>query len=95
MARVRLTSDGSVADSAAEQVLLRVRQPFENHKGGQIAFHPKDGFLYIGMGDGGSANDPQKNSQNPATLLGKMVRMDIEGSDTPQPEIWSSGWRNP
>ena len=95
VARVRLTSDGSVADSAAEQVLLRVRQPFENHKGGQIAFHPKDGFLYIGMGDGGSANDPQKNSQNPATLLGKMVRMDTEGSDTPQPEIWSSGWRNP
>ena len=95
VARVRLTSDGSVADSAAEQVLLRVRQPFENHNGGQIAFHPKDGFLYIGMGDGGSANDPQKNSQNPATLLGKMVRMDTEGSDTPQPEIWSSGWRNP
>ena len=95
VARVRLTSDGSVADSAAEQVLLRVRQPFENHKGGQIAFHPKDGFLYVGMGDGGSANDPQKNSQNPATLLGKMVRMDTEGSDTPQPEIWSSGWRNP
>ena len=95
VARVRLTSDGNVADSTNEQVLLRVRQPFENHNGGQIAFHPKDGHLYIGMGDGGSANDPQKNSQNPATLLGKMVRMNTEGSDTPEPEIWSSGWRNP
>ena len=53
VARVRLTSDGNVADSTNEQVLLRVRQPFENHNGGQIAFHPKDGHLYIGMGDGG------------------------------------------
>jgi uncharacterized protein (TIGR03437 family) len=95
VARVRLTADENVADSANEQVVLRVRQPFTNHNGGQIAFHPKDGLLYVGMGDGGSANDPQKNSQNPATLLGKMVQLDTEGSQDPQPEIWSSGWRNP
>ena len=95
VARVRLTADENVADSANEQVVLRVRQPYANHNGGQIAFHPKDGLLYVGMGDGGSANDPQKLSQNPASLMGKMLRFDTEGSANPQPEIWSSGWRNP
>lgn len=95
VSRIRLTPDGNVADSSVEQVLFRIRQPFENHNGGQILFHPKDGHLYIGMGDGGAANDPQKLSQNPNSFFGKMLRLDTEGSENPQPEIWSSGWRNP
>ncbi|WP_299263217.1 PQQ-dependent sugar dehydrogenase [uncultured Psychrosphaera sp.] len=59
-----------------EKVILEIRQPYSNHNGGQIAFGP-DGFLYIGMGDGGSAGDPQGYSQNPQSLLGKMLRIDI------------------
>jgi glucose/arabinose dehydrogenase len=65
------------ADPASEQVLLRVTQPYGNHNGGQIAFGP-DGFLYIGMGDGGAAGDPQNYAQRPGELLGSMLRIDVE-----------------
>jgi len=68
-----------VADANSEEVLLRVRQPFSNHNGGQIQFSPADGFLYIGFGDGGSGNDPGDRASNPATLIGKMLRIDVEG----------------
>jgi glucose/arabinose dehydrogenase len=71
--------------------LLRVQQPFANHNGGHLTFGP-DGLLYIGLGDGGSAGDPQGNAQNPLSLLGKMLRMDV---DTGELEIYALGLRNP
>jgi len=96
-------------DSAGreEKILLRIDQPFPNHKGGQLAFGP-DGFLYIGMGDGGSGGDPLKNAQNPKVLLGKILRIDVN-HEAPYavppsnpfshgpgaPEIWAIGMRNP
>ncbi|VAX27293.1 hypothetical protein MNBD_NITROSPIRAE01-1933 [hydrothermal vent metagenome] len=60
-----------------EKVLLRISQPFRNHNGGDLAFGPK-GKLYIGMGDGGAGNDPQRNAQNLGSLLGKMLRIDVD-----------------
>ena len=77
VARYSLSADPDLADPDSEQVLLTIDQPFVNHNGGQLAFGP-DGYLYIGMGDGGSGGDPQNNAQNPATLLGKILRIDVE-----------------
>jgi len=92
VARYRITGD--IASAASEEVLLTIPQPFENHNGGCLQFSPRDGQLYIGMGDGGSGGDPQKNAQNPSSQLGKMLRMDVEnGARTAQ--IWASGLRNP
>jgi len=105
-----VSSDPDVADPASESVLLAVDQPFDNHNGGQLAFGP-DGNLYIGLGDGGSAGDPNGNGQNLSTLLGKLLRVNLNGahpygipSDNPfaatagpttRGEIWSFGLRNP
>jgi len=73
------SSNSDQAERNSELVLLEVAQPFSNHKGGQIAFGP-DGYFYIGLGDGGSAGDPQGNGQNRATLLGKILRIDVDSS---------------
>jgi uncharacterized protein (TIGR03437 family) len=108
VSRFRLASDNA-ADNNSEQILLTVPQPFSNHNGGQLQFGP-DGYLYIGLGDGGSANDPQNHGQNRRSLLGKMLRVDVESdltryqvpADNPfagnaeyAPEIWATGLRNP
>ena len=104
----RFNAAGDRADPASEVVLLRIEQPFANHNGGAMAFGP-DGYLYIGTGDGGSGGDPLGNSQSLNTLLGKILRLDIDGGepyaippDNPfagssevYPEIWAAGLRNP
>ncbi|NNE30591.1 MAG: T9SS type A sorting domain-containing protein [Saprospiraceae bacterium] len=69
--------DENVADPNSELKMLTIDQPFGNHNGGDLKFGP-DGYLYIGMGDGGSANDPGNRSQNPGLLLGKMLRIDVD-----------------
>jgi glucose/arabinose dehydrogenase len=66
------------ADSTSEKVMLEFSQPFDNHNGGQVAFGPNDGYLYIASGDGGSGGDPQGNGQNLRTLLGKILRIDVD-----------------
>ena len=99
---------GGVADAASEQVLLVISQPFANHNGGALRFG-LDGLLYIGMGDGGSANDPDGHAQDPRSLLGKILRIDVDRGAPyaiPQgnpyadgthgrPEVWALGLRNP
>jgi glucose/arabinose dehydrogenase len=101
-------ASGDTADPASERILLTIPQPFANHNGGMLAFDPA-GKLLIGMGDGGSEGDPQGNGQNRAALLGKILRIDVDGKrpyaippDNPfagskdtAPEIWDLGMRNP
>jgi glucose/arabinose dehydrogenase len=77
VARYHVTADPDVADPASEEIILTVDQPYANHNGGQLAFGP-DGYLYIGMGDGGSAGDPEEYAQDPSSLLGKLLRIDVE-----------------
>lgn len=111
VARYRVSADPDVADPTSGAVLLEVQQPFENHKGGQLAFGPDD-MLYVPLGDGGSAGDPGNRAQDLGVLHGKILRIDVDHtdpglayaipSDNPfvgtagaRGEIWARGLRNP
>jgi len=101
------SADPNIADPGSAEIILQQSQPYSNHNAGDINFGP-DGYLYIPMGDGGSGGDPENRAQNPSTLLGKMLRIDVDGgspyaipADNPfvgnadyLPEIWAVGLRN-
>ncbi len=103
-----VSADPQTADIASEQVLLTITQPAANHNGGLLVFGP-DGYLYVGMGDGGGAGDQFRNAQNRASLLGKLLRLDVDRGETYEippdnpfvgvpgtaPEIFAYGLRNP
>jgi glucose/arabinose dehydrogenase len=103
------SNDENSASTNSEKIIMVVNQPFNNHNAGDLEF-AKNGYLYIGMGDGGNGGDPGNRSQNPKELLGKMLRIDVDTEDAPYkipadnpyinrtdtlPEIWSLGLRNP
>ena len=108
VSRFQVSADPDRAEAASEQVMLTVPQPFSNHNGGQITFGP-DGFLYLGLGDGGSGGDPDNRGQDLSDLLGSILRIDVRSADAysvpadnpfvGQPnargEVWSYGLRNP
>jgi glucose/arabinose dehydrogenase len=107
IARYQVSPDPDVADPNSAAQVLTIPQPYTNHNGGDVVFGP-DGYLYIGMGDGGSGGDPQNHAQNKLDLLGKMLRINVDqlpytvpasnpfvGNNAYLPEIWAVGLRNP
>ena len=104
----RVSDDPDRADPGSARLVLSIDQPFRNHNGGLVLFGP-DGNLWVGMGDGGSGGDPQGNAQNLGSLLGKLLRIDVDAgapygippdnpfADTPgaRPEVLAYGLRNP
>ena len=109
LSRFHISADPDVAMADSEEILFQQFQPFSNHNGGRIRFGP-DGYLYLSLGDGGGSNDPEDNAQDPSTLLGKLLRIDVESGsatyDIPPDnpfvndgstlnEIWALGLRNP
>ena len=102
LARYQVSSDPNVADPNSEVKLLSIDDPFPNHNGGVLTFGP-DGYLYAGLGDGGSQGDPFGNAQNTKSLLGKILRLDVTSADPyavppDNPfgnEVWAYGLRNP
>lgn len=106
VARYSVSSDPNIADASSEKLMLNITKPFTNHNGGSIHFAP-DGMLWISTGDGGSGGDPNNNGQNINSLLGKMLRIDVNAAgpynippDNPfvgidgADEIWAYGLRN-
>ena len=100
-----VSGDPNVANSSSEVIIRTIGQDFPNHNGGMIAFGP-DGMLYLGLGDGGAADDPFERAQSESSLLGKMLRFDVDNpganyipADNPVsmtlPEVWAKGLRNP
>ena len=100
-------ADSNLADTATHKLIIFIPQPYTNHNGGLVMFGP-DGMFYIGMGDGGSGGDPQNRAQSPDSLLGKLLRIDVDGGDPyaipagnpfatsgGAKEIWALGLRNP
>lgn len=104
VSRFAVSANPNVANAGSEQVLLEKPQPFSNHNAGCLQFGP-DGKLYIASGDGGAGNDPFENAQSLETLLGKILRLNDDGSVPPdnpftgtagaRGEIWAYGLRNP
>ncbi len=106
LSRFQVSANPDVADAASELVILTAAQPFSNHNGGQVTFGP-DGFLYLGLGDGGGSGDPDNRGQDLSDLLGSILRIDVRSTepytipaDNPfvqstTPEVWSYGLRNP
>ncbi|MEE2906240.1 MAG: PQQ-dependent sugar dehydrogenase [Planctomycetota bacterium] len=107
LSRMNVREDG-ILDRKSEEVLLEIPQPYGNHNGGTVLFGP-DGMLYLSIGDGGSANDPEHHAQNLGNLLGTVVRLDVSSDEKPytnpkdnpfigvegaRPEIWAYGLRN-
>lgn len=105
--RYKVSAEADVADPASARLVLAIDQPFSNHNGGLVMFGP-DRMLYVGMGDGGSGGDPHRNGQNRNALLGKLLRLDVDGdpyripANNPfaggaagKPEVWATGMRNP
>lgn len=110
ISRFTTTDDPNIADRNSEEILLTIDQPHVNHNGGHLEFGPHDNLLYIGSGDGGLPRDPENNGQSTDTLLGKLLRIDVESGDSAygipasnpfveteglRPEIWAYGLRNP
>ena len=81
VSRFSVTDNPNIADEGTEKMILGIPQPFGNHNGGHLAFGPKDGMLYIGFGDGGKWGDPYNNSQDLKTLLGAILRINVDKGD--------------
>jgi glucose/arabinose dehydrogenase len=108
LSRFQVSTDPDRADPGSGQVVLAATQPYPNHNGGQVTFGP-DGFLYLGLGDGGSSGDPENRGQDLSELLGSILRIDLRtgdpytvpadnpfvGQPNARPEVWSYGLRNP
>jgi len=90
ISRFSVTADRNAADPKSEKILLTVAQPFPNHNAGDLHFGP-DGFLYIPLGDGGSAGDPNNNAQTMTTILGKIIRIDVDARAGSPPDCVGKG----